>query len=303
MTNIRCMAAACAATLLLASSLLAAPAGNRVITWGENTPEWNRILHIGAVRLGCSDAPASCADAAQKLARSQGVDKAFLAILLKPGQTPAYASQYSQLSLNHPMMYEVGFDDFVGQAERQKMPLAAMSAMLVDIARQLKGVNPKLLLGITVYEDELRSSSFPLAELDQQFRGSVDFVHLYPHYRQEAQSFGDSVALARRIFPAAKIIAGVYAYDRRDYLPCAHGSQVPCTNAEELTLFEQSFKERLGMLGNSGVDWLEFYPGSFGGEAQWPLWKQSHICRQDRVQECVENTKAMREVVRKTLSP
>jgi hypothetical protein len=217
------------------------------------------------------------------------VDKAFLAILLKPGQTPAYASQYSQLSLNHPMMYEVGFDDFVGQAERQKMPLAAMSAMLVDIAHLLKAVNPKLLLGITVYEDELRSAPFPLAELDQQFRGSVDFVHLYPHYRQEAQSFGDSVALARRIFPAAKIIAGVYAYDRRDYLPCAHGSQVPCTNTEEL--------------GNSGVDWLEFYPGSFGGEAQWPLWKQAHICRQDRVQECVENTKAMREVVKKTFNP
>ena len=303
MINARHITAICGAIVLIAALAAAAPSSVRSIAWGENSPEWSRILHVGAVRLGCSDAPASCADGAQRLARSQGVDKAFLAILLKPGQTPSYAVQYSQLSLNHAALYEVGFDDFVGQAERQKLPFATMSALLVDVARQLKAVNPKLLLGITVYEDELRSASFPLADLDQQFRGSVDFVHLYPHYRREAQSFADSAALARRIFPAARIIAGVYAYDRRDYLPCAHGASDPCSNGEELSLFEQSFKERLGLLGSSGVDWLEFYPGSFGSEAEWPLWKQSRICRQDRVQECVENTKAMREVVRKTLSP
>ncbi len=70
---------------------------NKVITWGENTPEWNRILHLGALRLGCSDPPASCADYAQKVSREQGVNKVFLAIALKADQTPAYVREYSQL--------------------------------------------------------------------------------------------------------------------------------------------------------------------------------------------------------------
>ena len=58
---------------------------------------------------------------AQQLSKSQGVDKVFLAILLDPNKTPAYAVEYSQLSLTRPMLYEVGFDDFVSQCERQKL--------------------------------------------------------------------------------------------------------------------------------------------------------------------------------------
>jgi hypothetical protein len=218
-------------------------------------------------------------------------------------QTPEYVREYSQLSLSHPALYEVGFDDFVGQAERQKLPLAAMSALLGGIAHELKGANPRLNLGITVYEDELYSSRFPLADLDEQFRKSVNFVHLYPHYRKEAQSFAASVQLAEKIFPAAKIIAGIYAYDRRDYLPCSGGNSTPCTNDEEISMFTQSFNERLSMLQKSSVDWIEFYPGNFGSEADWNLWKQSRICHAERVQECVQNTKAMREVVKRSLNP
>jgi hypothetical protein len=181
--------------------------------------------------------------------------------------------------------------------------MAAMSAMLGDIVSGLKSVNPQLRFGITVYEDELSSSSFPLSRLDEQFRRSVNFVHLYPHYRKEAQSFSASVQLARQIFPSAKIIAGVYAYDRRDYLPCTRGGSSPCSNDEEVSLFTQSFKERFSMLKNSDVQWLEFYPGSFGSEPQWPLWKQPRICRADRLQECIQNTKAMRDVVRQAMAP
>ncbi len=300
MIRSRIIATACAAVLLVISSAIGGSVSNKIITWGENTPEWNRILHLGALRIGCSDAPQSCADYAQKTAKSQGVDKVFLAILLKPDQTPAYAREYSQLSLQHPALYEVGFDDFVGQCERQKLPMAAMSPLLNDIAHGFKQVNPNLHLGITVYEDELTSSDFPLGQLDEQFRKSVDFVHLYPHYRKEARSFAAAVQESNQIFPSAKIIAGVYAYDRRDYLPCTRGGSGPCTNQEEISLFTQSFKERLGMLGNSGVEWLEFYPGSFGTEAQWSQWKQPRMCRAERLQECIDNTKAMRDVVRQT---
>lgn len=303
MISSRIIATACGAALLIINSAMGSQLSNKVITWGENTPEWNRILHLGGLRLGCSDAPPSCADYAQKTSKSQGVDKVFLAILLKPDQTPAYIREYSRLSVNHPAIFEVGFDDFVGQCERLKIAIPAMSALLVEIARDLKSSNPNLHLGITVYEDELDSSRFPLGELDSQFRNSVDYVHLYPHYRKESESFTAAVQQTKRIFPMAKVIAGIYAYDRRDYLPCARGNSTPCTNQEELDLFAQSFKERLAMLWNSDVEWIEFYPGSFGTESQWQQWKQPRMCRAERLQECVDNTKAMREVVRRTLNP
>src|SRR5229473_6755352 len=101
MISSRAIAAACGSVLLLMTSALALPFPNKVISWGESSPEWNRTLHLGALRLGCSDAPSSCADSAQKAAKSQGVDKVFLAILLKVDTTPGYVREYSQLSLSH----------------------------------------------------------------------------------------------------------------------------------------------------------------------------------------------------------
>ncbi len=303
MISSRIVATACGAVLLILNSALGAQVSNKVITWGENTPEWNRILHLGAVRIGCSDPPSSCLSYAQQISRSQGVDKVFVAILLKPAQTVEYAHEFSQLSRDHPVLYEVGFDDFVGQCERQKLSMPALSALLGGIAHELKGANPNLHLGITVYQDELTSPRFALSGLDEEFRKSVDFVHLYPHYRQESESFSAAVQQTRQIFPSAKIIAGIYPYDRRDYLPCARGKSTPCTNEQELSLFAQSLKERLAMLGTSDVEWIEFYPGGFGKEAQWQQWKQPRGCHQDRVQECIDNTKAMHEVVRQALNP
>ena len=288
---------------ILLAILMSAMGGqtqNRVITWGPNAPEWNRALHLGGIRMGCSGAPAGCADYAEHLAKSQGVDNAFLAILLNRGTVISYAREYSQLSLSHPTLYEVGFDDFVSQCDRLKLDPSSLSVLLRELAHELKAANPKLHLGITVYEDELASSHLPLAELDEQFRKSVDFVHLYPHYRKEAQSFSASVQQAVKIFPQTKIIAGNYAYDRRDYLPCSRGG-TPCTKQEELSLFPQALNERLAMLGSSSVAWIEFYPGNFGNESNWDQWKDPRACHQERLQECDENTKAMRAVVRQTL--
>jgi hypothetical protein len=301
MTSSRILATACGALLLIVTYAIGGQSVNRTITWGGNTSDWNRALHLGAVRLGCSDAPARCVDDAGRTSKSQGVDKVFIAILLNAEKTPAYAREYSQLSAVHPYLYEVGFDDFVGQCERQKRDLASLSALLNQTARELKGANPKLHLGITVYEDELFSSSFPLNRLDEEFRQGVDFVHLYPHYRKESQSFSASVRQATQIFPSARIIPGIYAYDRRDYLPCARGG-APCSNQEEISLFAESLKERLAIVGSSNADWIEFYPGGFGSESQWDHWKDPRSCRQERLQECIENTKAMRELVRQALN-
>jgi len=301
MINSKVFPSACGMLIFLLTPALGAPAP-KVITWGGNTPAWNRVLHLGAVRLGCSDPPSGCADYAQQFVRSQGVDKVFLSILLRADRTPGDAREYSRLSLSHPALFEVGFDDFVGQCERQSKEPAAVSPLLMEIASSLKSANPKLRLGITVYEDELVSSSFPLRRLDAQFRKSVDFVHLYPHYRREAQSYSTSVQQAKELFPAAQIITGIYAYDRRDYLPCAQGSSTPCTDQEEVSLFSQSLKDRVAVANEQGANWIEFYPGGFGNEENLGIWKEPRGCHPERQHECVQNTKAMRDVVRQVLS-
>lgn len=242
---------------------------NRVITWGENSPEWNRALHLGGVRIGCSDAPASCVEHAKKTATSQGVDKIFLSILLNPTRTITDARQYSELSSKHSVIYEVGFDDFVTQCEKLRLNSNALSALLSQISHELRSANPNLLLGITLYEDELYSNRFALDTLDENFRRSVDLVHLYPHYRKVARRFPVAVERTEEIFPRARIIAGLYPYDRRDYLPCVQGGSTLCTNEEEISLFTESLKERLATVNHSNVEWIELFPGNFGMERQW----------------------------------
>jgi hypothetical protein len=86
-------------------------------------------------------------------------------------------------------------------------------------------------------------------------------------------------------------------------LPCTRGNSTPCTNEQEVTLFTQSLKERLAAIASGEAEWLEFYPGSFGDEAKWPNWTAPRTCKPERVHECVDNTIAMRSIVRKILNP
>lgn len=273
-----------------------------VLTWGGNTPTWNRDLHLTGVRVGCSGSLAQCINEVNTIASQQGVHNVFLAIFLHPGRTPNEAAQYSQYSVTHPVLYEVGFDDFVSQCEKLENNPVRVSSLLLEVARNLKSANPHLHLGITVYEDQLTSPRFPLSQLNPEFRQQVDFVHLYSHYRQEAQPFLSSVRIAKQLFPSAVIIAGVYAYDRRDYLPCAAGSSAHCTKEQELALFEQSFREQMSLLRNGTIGGIEFYPGDFGRITQWDGWQQPRICQASRRSQCVETTEAMRDFVRSFLA-
>jgi hypothetical protein len=220
--------------------------------------------------------------------------------LLKADKTPGYAREYSRQSLTHPALYEVGFDDFVGQCQRQSHEPAALTGLLSQIATGLKSDNPQLKLGITVYEDELTSSEFPLERIDDSFRRQVDFVHLFPHYRQEAQSYSSSVRRANQLFPNAQVITGIYAYDRRDYLPCARGSSSACSDQQEVELFRQSLKERLAATPKEG--WIELYPGGFGKEDSLDVWKEPRSCKPERLRQCIENTSAMRQALRQMLT-
>jgi hypothetical protein len=49
------------------------------------------------------------------------------------------------------------------------------------------------------------------------------------------------------------------------------------------------------LLKEGSIDGIEFYPGFFGKEKEWGGWKNAGYCSPKRVQECIENTRVMRQ--------
>ena len=268
-----------------------------VITWGASSPEWSRLLGVSAIRLGCSDSPPSCAQEAEHMAREQHVSSVLLAILLKPANVVQNASAFAQLGSSHPEIAEIGFDDFVGQADKAGLTGEALSSLLGDFSTCLHSSGSRLKWGITLYQDELWNGRLARLGLSEETRRAVDAVHLFPHYRKEQVPLEKSVSEAKRLFPSAGIILGSYAYDRREYLPCSpHGAR--CTDEEEISLFNQNLHQSLDLVRRGIAAGIEFYPGNFGQETSWKNWDNPRFCKQGEQSECIENTLAMRQQLR-----
>jgi hypothetical protein len=295
--------AACFVLLFAATSLLSAgpQPGFLVITWGGNSPEWNRALHVSGIRIGCSDAPASCIQEVDRMAASQHVSSVFLGILLKPTNVAANSAMLGSLAPSHPNLAEVGFDDFVSQCEKTQLGPSELSSLLQTIASNLKSRSAKVQFGVTIYQDQLVTGELDRLQLSDGVRQSIDIVHLFPHYRKERKSVTEYIAQAKRVFPNAKVILGVYAYDRREYLPCSAGDRTPCSSDEEVNLFDQIFREDLRVASSGGAAGIEFFPGSFGAEDSWKGWDNARACKQGERAACVQNTIAMRDKVREAM--
>ncbi len=288
------------ASCVLVCSVAFASQSKLIITWGGNTPAWNKKLHLNAIRIGCSSSPAGCMQAAQKIASEEHVDKLFLAILLKPASI-SYAQQYSALSVPNPVLYSVGFDDFVNQIDRLHTSPANAASMIAQFINNLKSANPSLHFGVTVYENELSSPELTAGEM-ADVRNRTDFVHLFVHYREDGLRFADYVSAAKKLFPNAQIIAGAYPVDRIHYLPCSRTARTPCTAAQEISLFDQTFALQLHLLQDGTVAGIELYPGDFGNIDKAPLWRDPRSCLPGQLPECVANSRQMESYVGKELS-
>jgi len=282
----------------IAFSVAAAKSQFMVITWGGNSPEWNQILHLSGVRIGCSDASASCLKEVDQIAASQHVSSVFLAIALNPSRVASDAATYGSVAGTHPSLVEVGFDDFVSQAQKTNLDPAALSSLLESVASNLKARNSKLQMGITLYQDQLDSGQLDRLQLSDSARRSVDYVHLFPHYRKERKPVSEYIARAKQVFPNAKVMLGVYAYDRREYLPCAIGDQARCSSEEEVNLFDQNLRGDLQIASSGEAAGIEFFPGNFGDEDAWKGWNNPRACKQGEKGVCVQNTVAMRAKIR-----
>lgn len=290
---------ALAAVLVCASPTVHAAQGQMIITWGGNAPGWNQKLHVNAVRMGCSSAPNGCVQAAQDIAHQQHVNRVFMAILLTPSSVN-YAQQYSALSAVNPVLYSVGFDDFVSQIERLHGSPANAADLLDQFVGGLKSANPGLHFGVTIYEDELSSPVLTSSTM-ANVRSRTDFVHLFIHYRQDGPNFPMYVRQAKELFPNAQIIAGSYPMDRIDYLPCSKNGRA-CASDQEISLFEKTLDVQLQTLQNGSTAGIEFYPGHFGNISKAGLWKEPRSCRPDRRPECIANSTKMEDYAAKELS-
>src|SRR5207249_6811117 len=90
------------------------------------------------------------------------------------------------------------------------------------------------------------------------------------------------------------IIAGSYAYDRINYLPCSRQERAPCTPQREMDLYKRLIDQQASLLRSGNIESLEFIPGYFGREEQWSGWNDARTCAPERRQECVRNTAALR---------
>jgi hypothetical protein len=274
-------------------------APGNITTWSVqvNTPDWNKNLGVTATRQGCSSSPTDCVNLVRKVSQTSNNVRATLAVPLNTTTTARDALQISQLSLNAPFLVEVGIDDFVAQYKAlfpSSNPSPDPATLLNTIIANLKSANPALKFGATIYEDELTSPYLQDARLPSATRDQFDYVHLFIHYREDGPNFEQYVQQAKQVFPNALIIAGSYAVDRRAFLPCAPQGQ-PCTTAQELDLFSQSLTIQAKLLASKSVDSIEFFPGYFGNEDQWPGLSNPRECAAGDQANCIANTKAMRQ--------
>ncbi len=289
----------CAFALIGTASVCDAASWN-VISWAGNTPEWNRSLGVQELRLGCSSMPTGCLQGLDRAARADGVAQISLAITRDADKIAAYALEFSAASLKEHRLRGIGLDDALSVFLEWQKQGHNPGTLLQEVIANTKAKNPRLEFGITLYEDQLEHPL--LRGLPANVRTAVDRVHLYVHHRKNGPRFGDYVQQVKQLFPNAAVVAGVYPYDRVDYLPCSITAKAPCTLAEEKQLFEETLRFQVSMMVRGDVAAIEFYPGNFGTEDSWVGWQRSKICQAPRVQSCTKTTKEMHATTQQVLN-
>ncbi len=274
-----------------------------IITWASNTKGWNRKLHVSGYRIGCSGNALRCFHRAQVDVKRDEIGQIVISMPLKPQVALRDALEYSALSRSDPFLAAVGFDDFVDRDQHLLLsPDPDIPGFLESIVSNVRRKNRQLKFGITLYEDELGSRFLRPPLLPQSVARSVGYVSLYLHYREDAKAFPVYVQEVRSLFPNARILAGSYAYDRVDYIPCGRTGNDKCTPTQDIALYKESIRIQAKMLRDGKVDGIEFYPGFFGKVAQWPHWREPDICASARRRQCIADTRIMRRAAVAVLS-
>src|SRR3989344_2646993 len=302
-TNYKCTPTVCSNGICEASETPSSCPADcwKITTFGlQNTQEWKDNLPITGLRMGSSDSTPAAEPIAN--ARTFVKDNNLKSVFITIYGPRDDAEIFSQESLSFPELEEVGIDDFVSAWWNKWNHWD--EDLLNEFINDLKSSNPNLKFGITLYEYQLDANDLKDENLPKTIKDKVDYVHLYLGYSKTAENYESYVDKAKSMFPNAKIIAGSYAYDRIDYVPCSQSSEDHCTLEEELSYFEDSIRTQADLLKKGVIDSIEFAPAYFGNEDSMSelYFPSPKYCKTERKQECIENTKTMRAAASSVLN-
>lgn len=270
-------------------------AEREVMAWGIPTSEG--APYVTASRIGCSGEPTSCM---KVIVPAPNIRYYALAVDVPkdPEGMVARAGAYSKMSLNAPLLWEIGIDD--AWTYINKVKVSDKGRHISELIEATKSENSHLQFGITLYEDEIAKLQANTDWFPAAARGKVDRVALYLHHRANWKNYQAYVSQTRAMFPNARIFGGVYHYDRIDYLSCFEGKKEKCTTKEELAFFDDLLRIQVDMVRRSDLSGLELYPGFIGRENSWKAWADPKICAESRKVECIANSQEMsRQTIQK----
>lgn len=242
--------------------------------WYEtSTPAMRQALGVSQIKVNCKSlsvrtTPAACIS--WIVANTVSDIKTYVPYMNpNPATFRANALVFSAVSLGTPIP-EVDIDDFFATYESWYRGYGSNAlTILSQSIDSLKSVNRNLKFGITVYENELDPSEnmyIDNTHLPAYVRAKVDVVRLFLHYRTNGPNYATYVARAKTYFPNADIVGGLYPYDRIDYFACSPNSSARCTQAQEISYFQQALNIQVQLLHEGVITGLDAFPGYFGSE-------------------------------------
>lgn len=252
------------------------------------------------MRVSCGSlTPSACEPYLEDLAAEESsTGYYYVSMLLNPSTSVSYAEDFSKLSLTYKHMLEIGFDDFIGRLEDDQIAgtISSPNSFVLDVISATTKYNPNLMLGVTLYEDQL-THTMTTTTLTASTRAKIKCIHLFLHYREDASRWNSYVSTAKSLFPNARIIAGAYPYDRIDYLPCAQGSSTKCTAAQEQSYYKLALENQAASVKAGSVAGLEFFFGYFGEPQDWSGWTgETNACLSSRLSQCYANTTTLQTI-------
>lgn len=274
--------------------------------WYETSKStWQTTLGITQVTINCSNSSArtnaqSCVSWIQQHP-SPGISQYVPYIDPSTTLLVQEGTDYSTATNGVSSIPEIDIDDFFSHyADWLDHGLNA-ATLLDQFITHLKSVNHNLKFGATIYVDELRQSYASDAALPPALKARFDVVRLFIHFRADGPNYARYVAQAQSMFPNAQIVAGLYPYDRIDYIGCPSGDwskATLCTQAQELDYFQQALNVQVSLLQQGQVQALDIYPGYIGDEGDlFGPGNNSDGLTCSNVSRCVSNTIAMRNMI------
>ena len=163
----------------------------------KHFPHWDRECFENCIDNRMTDA---------QLDRLSGVPEVWCA--MTHGRKLESAVQIARMSLTHPNIAGVNFDDFgIGATSGETTP-----AKVREIKAALQAVNPRLKISVVSYAKDAANYNIDLTP----FRGEIDHVSRWKwvadtNYWRNLRA--DIAEVRRQVGPRAKIVQGLYFHD------------------------------------------------------------------------------------------